>query len=64
VIAEVAPEEGALVAFRCRENAWHGHHPFEGRRRSLQLNYVVNSGASRWSSIRHSLSAIVKSLRG
>jgi len=64
VIAEVPPDEGALLAFRCRENAWHGHQPFDGPRRSLQLNYVVSDSASRWSNIRHSLSAILKSLRG
>jgi hypothetical protein len=64
VIAEVPPEEGALLAFRCRPNAWHGHQPFDGPRRSLQLNYVVSDSASRWSNIRHSLSAILKSLRG
>jgi hypothetical protein len=64
LIAEVPPEEGALLAFRCRENAWHGHQPFDGPRRSLQLNYVVSDTASRWSNIRHSLSAMLKSLRG
>jgi hypothetical protein len=63
VVAEVPPDEGSLVAFRCRENAWHGHHPFDGERRSLQLNYVVSQSASRWSSLRHSMSAMLKSLR-
>ncbi len=63
-IAEVPPDEGALLAFRCRANAWHGHQPFDGPRRSLQLNYVVSDTASRWSNIRHSLSAMLKSLRG
>jgi len=63
-IVEVPPEEGALIAFRCRENAWHGHQPFDGPRRSIQLNYVTSETASRWSNIRHSLSAMLKSLRG
>ena len=63
VVAEVPPLEGALVAFRCRSNAWHGHHPHEGERRSLQLNYVVSNLASRWSAIRHRVSAAVKALR-
>ena len=63
VVAEVPPEEGAMVAFRCRPNAWHGHHPFDGPRRSLQLNYVVDAGARRWSSFRHTMSAMLKSLR-
>lgn len=63
VVAEVPPDEGALVAFRCRENAWHGHHPFDGERRSMQLNYVVSETASRWASLTHSVSAMFKSLR-
>ena len=63
VIVEVPPESGMLVAFRCRDNAWHGHHPFDGERRSLQLNYVTTESASRWSSLRHSVSAMIKSLR-
>jgi len=63
VVAEVPPDQGALVAFRCRDNAWHGHHPFDGERRSLQLNYVVSETASRWSTLRHSFSAMFKSLR-
>jgi SM-20-related protein len=63
MIAEVPPEEGTLVAFRCRPNAWHGHRSFVGERRSLQLNYVVSSTAGRWSSVRHRLSALSKSLR-
>ena len=63
VVAEVPPDQGALVAFRCRPNAWHGHHPFEGERRSMQLNYVVDERASRWSSLRHSMSAMFKALR-
>jgi SM-20-related protein len=63
-VAEVPPEEGSLVAFRCRSNAWHGHHPFEGERRSMQLNYVTSASASRWASLRHSVSAAVKRLVG
>lgn len=63
MVAEVPPEEGALVAFRCRPNAWHGHHPFVGERRSLQLNYVVDAKASRWSNVRHGMSALLKAMR-
>jgi SM-20-related protein len=64
IVAEVPPEEGSLLAFRCRENAWHGHQPFDGPRRSLQLNYVTSEGASHWSHVRHTLSAMLKGLRG
>jgi hypothetical protein len=63
VIAEVPPIEGALIAFRCRPNAWHGHHQHEGPRRSMQLNYVTSSIASTWSHVQHSVTAMLKSLR-
>lgn len=64
VIAEVPPTEGSLVAFRCRPNAWHGHHQYEGPRRTLQLNYVTNNLVSHWTTFRHGVSAILKSVRG
>src|SRR3546814_20740691 len=38
--AEVPPREGSMVAFRCTEDAWHGHKPYEGSRRPHQLNWV------------------------
>lgn len=63
VITEVAPETGTLVAFRCRKNAWHGHKPFDGVRRSIQLNWVVNAAAARSSDRRHRLSSMLKRLR-
>lgn len=60
VIEEILPTEGTLVAFRCTPNAWHGHKPFVGERRSLQLNWVVDESAARRSGRRHGLSALVK----
>lgn len=39
--AEVKPTFGKLLVFKVTPNCWHGHYPFEGRRRTLQLNYVT-----------------------
>jgi SM-20-related protein len=63
VVAEVPPEAGMLVAFRCRDNAWHGHKPFDGVRRSIQLNWVTSGSAMHWSQWRHFLSSTFKRLR-
>ncbi|MFN8453038.1 MAG: 2OG-Fe(II) oxygenase, partial [Anaerolineae bacterium] len=63
VIAEIPPESGTLVAFRCRENAWHGHKPFDGIRRSVQLNWVVDEAAAKRSERRHGWSSLLKRLR-
>lgn len=57
---EVAPGEGTLLAFRCDANAWHGHLPFFGERRAIQLNWVENESYRKREESRHLLSAGVK----
>lgn len=61
--AEVSPQAGTLIAFRCRDNAWHGHKPFVGERRSIQLNWVMHEAAARKNHLRHRLSSFVKRAR-
>jgi SM-20-related protein len=60
VLVEVPPEEGTLIAFRRSDNSWHGHKPFIGPRRVIQLNWVTAQGVLRFESTRHRLSAFVK----
>ena len=60
---EVPPACGTMLAFRCTENAWHGHKSFEGKRRSIQLNWVRDSGYLRKERFRHSVSALFKKAR-
>lgn len=57
---EVPPAAGTLLAFVNTTNAWHGHKPFIGPRRSIQLNWVVDESAVLRSSARHNLSARIK----
>jgi len=61
--AEVPPDGGTLLAFRCSNAAWHGHKPFEGERRAIQLNWVVDESYLRRENRRHRLSAAFKKLR-
>ncbi len=61
-VAEVSPEAGAMVIFQCVPNAWHGHKPYAGERRSLQLNWVTDAGAAQATKGRHSLSKLFKTL--
>jgi hypothetical protein len=63
VIAEVPPEQGTLLAFINTPNAWHGHEPFEGQRRSIQLNWVTDQGVVWREQIRHRISAFFKKLK-
>jgi hypothetical protein len=59
---EVSPTIGTLLAFRRSDRSWHGHTPFVGQRRVLQLNYLVSAKDSMASSLRHRLSALGKRL--
>jgi hypothetical protein len=59
-VAEVPPESGTMLCFRNAPNAWHGHAPFDGVRRVLQLNWVTDEAAVRQSERRHGLSAFLK----
>ncbi len=60
--AEVPPDNGSLLIFKRSDNSWHGHHPFEGPRRSLQMNWMTSEGSKGWHKVRHTLSAAMKKL--
>ena len=62
--AEVAPTFGSLIVFKRSERSWHGHKPFEGRRMSLQFNWVNSSNYMRRERFRHGVSSFLKRLRG
>ncbi len=59
-IADVPPEAGTAVFFRCTDNAWHGHTPYVGERRAIQLNWVTDPSVVRVEERRHRLSARLK----
>ena len=61
-VAEVPPEEGTLIAFRRSDHSWHGHKPFVGPRRVIQLNWVTSQGVLRYETRRHRYSAFLKRL--
>jgi hypothetical protein len=64
MIAEVPPEAGTLIAFRRSSRSWHGHKPYEGVRRSIMLNWMVNEATARRELRRHTVSAGIKRLFG
>ena len=63
-VAEVAPTMGSLIVFKRSNCSWHGHEPFEGKRMSLQFNWVNSSGYMRRERFRHGVSSFLKRLRG
>lgn len=60
--AEISPEAGHSLIFRVTPNCWHGHHPFTGVRRSVQLNYVASQEARQRHMKMHRFSAFLKGL--
>jgi SM-20-related protein len=62
-VAEVPPENGNLLVFKRSENSWHGHHPFEGPRRALQMNWMTDVRSRGLHALRHQFSAVLKRLR-
>ena len=62
-VAEIPPDNGTLLVFRRSDNSWHGHHPFEGPRRSLQMNWMTSEGSKGFHKLRHTLSAAAKKFK-
>jgi SM-20-related protein len=46
--AEVVPAGGTLLVFRRTDNSFHGHKPFVGERRMLQLSYTRGGDTARF----------------
>lgn len=59
---EVPPDDGSLLIFRRSDKSWHGHGPFEGPRRSIQMNWMVSEGRRGFHALRHKISSTLKRL--
>lgn len=57
---EIEPSSGNLLIFRRSETSWHGHEPFEGTRRSIQINWVTSQAVADKEKARHRVSARLK----
>lgn len=62
MVAEVTPNAGTLLGFKVTENCWHGYPPFEGVRRSIQINFVADDAAVKKHHNRHGWTAKLKGL--
>jgi SM-20-related protein len=60
--AEISPDAGRCLIFKVTPNCWHGHEPFVGERRTIQLNYVTSEEARDHDLRRHRFSAFLKGL--
>ncbi len=59
---EVVPIAGTMLAFRRSDRSFHGHRPFLGPRRALQLNWVRDHTVVQRELGRHRWSARLKAL--
>ncbi|MGC6472291.1 MAG: 2OG-Fe(II) oxygenase [Parvibaculales bacterium] len=59
---EINPNGGTLLVFRRSDRSWHGHEPFEGVRRAIQMNWVASEAVVEHEQRRHKFSAFVKRL--
>lgn len=63
-LEEVPPTMGSLIIFKRCDRSWHGHSPFEGKRMSLQMNWVKSDRYMRRERLRHEVSSFLKGLVG
>lgn len=63
-VEEVEPAGGTLLVFKRSEQSWHGHSSFEGPRRALQFNWVIDQSVVDREQNRHGVSAFFKKLMG
>lgn len=62
MVEEINPNGGTLLIFRRCEHSWHGHEPYEGVRRAIQMNWVTNEAVVAHEQRRHKFSAFIKKL--
>lgn len=60
--AEIPPVAGTLLAFRRSDKSFHGHLPFEGERRAIQMNWMTTVASRDRELARHRFSARLKRL--
>ena len=61
-IAEVSPEMGSMVGFKRADHSWHGHTPFVGERRVVQVAWVRSQADIDRKKKRHGVSSFFKNL--
>ncbi|MSP20576.1 MAG: 2OG-Fe(II) oxygenase [Alphaproteobacteria bacterium] len=60
--SEVPPLAGTMLAFRRSERSYHGHEPFAGERRAIQVNWITDVATRDREENRHRWSARFKAI--
>jgi len=59
-VKEISPIEGTLLVFKRSDHSWHGHLPFDGPRRAIQLNWVTDRFTAFKENARHFMGSKLK----
>ncbi len=59
-VEEASPETGAFAAFMRADNSWHGHTPFVGERRVVQIAWLRDQAALESKQKTHRLTGALK----
>ena len=62
--AEISPTMGSAFGFRRADNSWHGHKPFAGERRVVQVTWLRDAAELERKKKRNSLAQFFKGLFG
>ena len=62
--AEVDPRFGEVFAFMRRDHSWHGHTPFVGERRVIQVAWLRSQDEIDRKPKRHKVSGFLKNIFG
>ncbi len=62
MVGEAPPVAGTLIVFRRTDKSWHGHKPYDGPRRAIMFNWMIDAAAARRELRRHQVSAGIKNL--
>lgn len=62
-VVEIPPTFGTCLLFKVTDNCWHGHKPFTGPRKVLQLNYVTDEAVLKRHLWKHRITAKLKSIQ-
>ena len=64
IAAEIPPTMGSAFGFKRADNSWHGHKPFAGERRVVQVTWLRDAAELERKKKRNSLSQFFKGLFG
>ena len=64
MVAEVPPTMGTIFGFKRTDNSWHGHKPFAGERRVVQITWLQDASELERKKKRNKVAQMFKGLFG